>query len=47
MLWALGYPDQALKRLNEAVGLAQDCPILLAWGLSSFLLSFYVIFEGR
>jgi predicted ATPase/predicted negative regulator of RcsB-dependent stress response len=36
MLWALGYPEQALKRNREAIGLAQELSHLpsLAWAQS-------------
>ena len=30
-LWLLGYPDQALKRSQEALTLAQECLTPLAW----------------
>ena len=35
-LWMLGYPDQALKRVHEALALAQELshPFSLAWALS-------------
>jgi predicted ATPase len=35
-LWTLGYPDQALKRVHEALALAQELshPFSLAWALS-------------
>ena len=41
-LWLLGYPDQALKRDNEALTLAQELshPHSLAWPLA-FTASFY------
>jgi hypothetical protein len=35
-LWQLGYPDQALKRGNEALALAQGCLILLVLLLPNF-----------
>ena len=36
-LWALGYPDQAIKRSNEALGLVTGYRIPTTWLLQSFL----------
>jgi predicted ATPase len=35
-LWTLGYPDQALKRVNEAVGLAQELSHPFSLGFIEF-----------
>ena len=37
VIWALGYPDQALQRTHEMLTLAQEVahPVSLAWAFNS------------
>ena len=46
-LWHLGYPDQALKRSNEAVALAQGLSHPPSLALAEFLSALFVNTGGR
>jgi predicted ATPase len=49
VLWLLGYPDQALKRSQEALALAQEMshPFFLAWALNTAAVIHLLRGEGK
>ena len=48
-LWLLGYPDQALERIQEALTLARELsrPLSLAWALNSAAMVHQFLQEGQ